>query len=155
MVTTAAAAILVAWCTEAYDQWRLRTRYAAALRDFRASKTGYKDGRLPFWGLVEASQRLMEAGLGAAVRRKQRLLSVTSHLYRVSKYIDEESNHPGSELPDWPVGDGDMVEAALKGPRVEWETWIDATEANEALDACITKVNWLGKEAWRLRRTRH
>jgi hypothetical protein len=147
MYATAVAAAFAAGSIQIQEWWLLERPYAAALRDYSNAKKQYAKGRLGFWTLVAASQRLMEAELRFATRRKQRLLSISSHLYRVSNIIDEEIKHPGSALTAWPAIDTDTTEAVLKGAQVKWGTWIDATDGNDVLDTCKSKLDRLRAEA--------
>jgi hypothetical protein len=156
MYATVVVAALAAGSIQIQEWWLLERPYAAALRDYGTAKKQYAERRLGFWNLVAASQRLMEAELRLASRRKQRLLSTTAHLYRVSSVIGQEMKHPGSGLPTWPAMDTDTTEAVLKGAQVKWETWIDATDGNEVLDLCKSKLDRLRVEAQAMRgRVRH
>jgi hypothetical protein len=94
MVAVAAVAILAAICIEAQRAWKLKTRYASALRSFQDWKTYYGEGRATLEHAVEKSQCLMEAELALCATKTQQITAIEAHLTRALSLIEEEINWP-------------------------------------------------------------
>jgi hypothetical protein len=96
MYVVAVVAILVAAFNETDKALKRRARYAAALRDFAASKADYEMGRVRLVDCVEKSRCVMDAQLALCLTADQQSTAIMDHLGRATSLIDQEIN--------WPLG---------------------------------------------------
>jgi hypothetical protein len=98
------------------DYRQMRTRHAAALRNFLAARKFYfEEGRLTSTRYVEISQCLMESELDLCPTKPQQAAVIAAHFIRVAQLIEDVRN--------WEVGCHDIR-----------NLWID--EAEQLLADC-------------------
>jgi hypothetical protein len=118
MATAAVVAMLTAAAIEVERLRERHTRYASALRAFRAYEVYYEEGRATMEQCVERSRRLLEAELALYWTKGAQVAAIEAHLARASSLIDEEINLP------WALHDTDYERApeiaAAKESLVEW-----------------------------------
>ena len=118
MATAAVVAMLTAAVMEVERSRERHTRYASALRAFRAYEVSDEEGRATLGRCVERSRRLMEAELALRGTKESQVPAIEAHLARASSPIDAEINRP------WGLHDTDYERA----PRI--------AEAKESLLEC-------------------
>ncbi len=138
MITVAIVAVS---CVQAQRLW-LRTRYASALGDYRASTGWYEEGRLLPSTLVLGSQRVMEAQLDLSAGREQQILAITAHLTRASGVIQEEINEP-FYLHDRPDYTASEIEEALGKCKLPLQEWLGEHQVKEGLAKCQAELKKL------------
>jgi hypothetical protein len=94
MAAVAVVAVLAAAVFEADKALKRRTRYAAALGEFRASKMDYEVGRVSLDRCVEKSRCVMDAQLALCVTRGQQSAAILDHIGRATSPINQEINWP-------------------------------------------------------------
>jgi hypothetical protein len=94
MAAVVVFAVFVRAVQEAEWYRQLRSRHAAALRDYKAAMLWYDEGRLDLVRGVLASERLLEAELGLSATGKDQATAISAHVERAGYMIEAERNEP-------------------------------------------------------------
>jgi hypothetical protein len=126
MAAVVLAAVLVRVAQEVERYCRLKSRYAAALRDYRSVIHWHDEGRLDLVKSVLASERLLEAELALSSQQKNQASAITAHLERAGRLVEAETNEPwmcNDNRNMW-IGDAEFTLAnwrarlkSMRGPR--------------------------------------